>query len=385
MDLPEIPRPVRRDRTARPPGALVRAWRHWPVWSGYAALVWCLGYGALAVAWSSGAAGFPYGDADPDGAGMGSVLAGAAAADAAPLLAGGCLAGALVAVALLRTSGRIANRLAVGAAWLLAGILLLVLPDARLLQNAAYALLFIFVKLDWRVLNQGVVVLGGLAFAGAALAAGRRRAGRCPSCGSADRPSRLVRLGPVAAWTAFLAPLPYGLVRLAWALGVPLGIDQGLADQPLAARFGEAALAALAIGGGVLALGLVRPWGEVWPRWIPVLAGRRIPPALPTTLGGLAAILVTIGGLSVVRIVVGTELGWLRPEPEGPEITGWGAGGPGWLWPLWGLGLAVATAAYHRRRRPRCPVCLTAAPSAGGPGCSAGGRPAGIDRPRLGS
>jgi hypothetical protein len=30
------------------------------------------------------------------------------------------------------------------------------------------------------------------------------------------------------AW-AVLLPLPYGITRLAWALGVPLGVDQGRA------------------------------------------------------------------------------------------------------------------------------------------------------------
>ena len=32
---------------------------------------------------------------------------------------------------------------------------LLVIPDIRLLQNLAYGLLFVFVKLDWAVLTQG--------------------------------------------------------------------------------------------------------------------------------------------------------------------------------------------------------------------------------------
>jgi hypothetical protein len=40
--------------------------------------------------------------------------------------------------------------------------MLLVIPDIRLLQNLAYGLLFVFVKLDWAVLNQAVIVLGGI-------------------------------------------------------------------------------------------------------------------------------------------------------------------------------------------------------------------------------
>jgi hypothetical protein len=41
-------------------------------------------------------------------------------------------------------------------------MMLLVIPDIRLLQNLAYGLLFVFVKLDWAVLNQAVIVLGGI-------------------------------------------------------------------------------------------------------------------------------------------------------------------------------------------------------------------------------
>jgi hypothetical protein len=36
-------------------------------------------------------------------------------------------------------------------------------------------------------------------------------------------------------------------------------------------------LTLLAILGGVLSLGLIKPWGLVYPRWIPLLAGRRVP------------------------------------------------------------------------------------------------------------
>ena len=68
--------------------------------------------------------------------------------------------------------------------------------------------------------------------------------------------------------------------------------------NPLTARIGEAGLAALAIGGGTVTLGLIRPWGEIWPRWVPFLAGRRVPVALPTILGGVAALAITVGGLA---------------------------------------------------------------------------------------
>jgi hypothetical protein len=149
---------------------------------------------------------------------------------------------------------------------------------------------------------------------------------------------------------AFLMPLPYGLTRLAWALGIPLGIDQDLTGTPLTARIGEAGLATLAIGGGILTVGLIRPWGEIWPRRVPFLAGRRVPVALPTILGGVAALAITVGGIAFVRLALIGALG-PAPEPaEPPAYTGWGTSAPGWLWPFWGIALAVATIAYYRRR-----------------------------------
>ena len=49
-------------------------WRRWPAWSPYAAMAWSVLYGALALSWAAGAPGFPFGEGDPEGAAMGSVL-----------------------------------------------------------------------------------------------------------------------------------------------------------------------------------------------------------------------------------------------------------------------------------------------------------------------
>ncbi|MEV3922589.1 hypothetical protein [Actinomadura coerulea] len=45
-----------------------------------------------------------------------------------------------------------------------------------------------------------------------------------------------------------------------------------------------------------LTLGLVRPWGQTQPRWLPFLGGRRLPPlaaTIPAALGGTAAAVLT--------------------------------------------------------------------------------------------
>jgi hypothetical protein len=233
--------------------------------------------------------------------------------------------------------------------------MILVSPDIRLLQNLAYALMLVFVKLDRRVLHQGVIVLGGALWAITAMGYRRRIAGAGADRGEAevaeDRTRTLVRWGRAATYVAVLAPLPYGITRLAWALGIPLGVDQDLSGTPLTARIGESALAMLAIGGGIVTLGLIRPWGEIWPRWVPFLAGRRVPVAVPTILGGLAALAITAGAFSFVRLVLIDALGWQAEPAEPATITGWGTWAPGWLWPFWGIALGIATIAYYHRRR----------------------------------
>ena len=330
-------------------------WRRWPAWSTYAAMAWSMIYGALALSWEAGAPGFPFGEGDPEGAAMGSVLFAVPAEPTGLVMAGWCAAGVIVAGAMRRpTSHRRRRRVLLAVAWCFAVTMLLVIPDIRLLQNLAYGLLFVFVKLDGAVLNQGVIVLGGIFWIMTAISYRRKTAGtgtgRRESKVAANRLPVLMRWGKAATYAAFLLPLPYGITRLAWALGLPLGIDQDLSGDPLTARIGEVGLATLAIGGGTVTLGLIRPWGEIWPRWVPFLAGQRVPVALPTILGGVAALAITVGGLAFVRLAIIGALG-LAPEPaEPPAYTGWATWAPGWLWPFWGIALAVATIAYYHHR-----------------------------------
>ena len=87
---------------------------------------------------------------------MGSVLFAVPAEPTGLVMAGWCAAGVIVAGAMRRpTSHRRRRRVLLAVAWCFAITMLLVIPDIRLLQNLAYGLLFVFVKLDWAVLNQG--------------------------------------------------------------------------------------------------------------------------------------------------------------------------------------------------------------------------------------
>ena len=118
---------------------------------------------------------------------------------------------------------------------------------------------------------------------------------------------RATTAAPVPRWVnriAHLVPLvivPSGLWRLALGFGVPVGFTGPMAD-----RYGAPgwitpyviALSLLSEGLALLTLGLVQPWGEVVPRWIPFLGGRRIPTmaaVVPAALGATALMWLKIG------------------------------------------------------------------------------------------
>ncbi|UUZ86373.1 hypothetical protein LJK88_25045 [Paenibacillus sp. P26] len=87
------------------------------------------------------------------------------------------------------------------------------------------------------------------------------------------------RWGRRATCIAMLAPAYYEITRMAWSLGIPLGIThelfQSLRDS--GAVWAGAGLALVSLIGTTLTRGLIAPWGETFPRWIPLWAGKRVP------------------------------------------------------------------------------------------------------------
>ncbi|MGW4648872.1 hypothetical protein [Kitasatospora sp. NPDC004289] len=159
-----------------------------------------------------------------------------------------------------------------------------------------------------------------------------------------------VRTAQLAALTA----LPSGLWRIALGIGIPVGFSGTLEAQMTAHMPGWGtvyvlALSALAEALAFLTLGLVRPWGQRAPHWLPFIGGRRIAPAtaaVPAALGALAVTLITLHGATT----------WYDPaamgNPEAPH------GLAGFLMTaaytpllLWGPLLAVVTADFWRRSR----------------------------------
>jgi Protein of unknown function (DUF3995) len=153
--------------------------------------------------------------------------------------------------------------------------------------------------------------------------------------------------GTVAAYAAAVVAFGYALVSLYWALGgrALLSTVGGYVQQ-FAERGGALpvlvglAAAVAKVGGGLLALALVRPWGQAVPRlWL--LAGSAAASVLLLAYGGLNVVLgglVLAGVLHPAGSVDRTALRW--------HVGIWD------LWFLvWGILLAVATVCYWRRLR----------------------------------
>ncbi|MCF6473433.1 hypothetical protein FAF44_34365 [Nonomuraea sp. MG754425] len=309
----------------------------------YAAALWALAYGALGAGWALGVPGYPWGATDPDPDRALSILAGTGP-DFGWVIAAGSLITAVTALASTRrSSGRAPSFLA----WPIAALLILVIPDSRLMMGVAYTPLLLIAPIfgwslggatfadawPWPVLNQLVCVLGGLLLAAAALAHARDREHR-----SWFTPER----GRVAVYVAVVVPLLYCATRWAWALGIPLGVSaEFLAEGTGGLWLAGAYLATFGAFGGLLTLGLTQRWGEIFPRWIPWLRGRRVPPLLAVIPAGFVSIIVTVAGLTYLRWTVAGRF----------ALEEWGAWLPECFWPIWGAALATATVCYHRRRR----------------------------------
>lgn len=350
-----------------PPSA---GWTHWAV---PAAGSWSLLYAVLNLFWAAGGPGFPFG-IDHDPMANVSLLAEVDRAGAAPVIAVLCLVGVAVALVMARPVRRAAGvRWSLMAAAVLAAVTLaVVIPDFRVLATVAYvpvllvAALFGWAEgaslgdqLHWPVLNQVVVIAGGSMWAAAAVAYHRRQRDACPHCGRGEHsvswttPAAAARWGRWAVAVAVAVPLGYAATRFAWALGIPLGIDQRLLDELGPAVYAGAGLATLAVGGAVLTLGLVQRWGEVFPRWIPAWRGRMVPVGLAVVPAGIVSVILASAGVMFVRFAVTGGFGANFPG-ENDDIAAWL---PETFWPLWAVALAAATYAYWLRRRGPCPRC----------------------------
>ncbi|OIJ24040.1 hypothetical protein [Nocardioides luteus] len=198
-------------------------------------------------------------------------------------------------------------------------------------------------------LNWGILIDSGTALAHAVgglatVVAGVGLLERAEPGGRIDW-GRWTRWGRPAVTVAVVVPLLYAVTRIAWAMGVPLGIRPEMLDELGSGRWAGFGLALFAVVGALLTWGLLARWGEVFWSWMPRLGGRPVPVAMALVPGILVAGAVTSAGLSFWRMVVTGDL-WMVPG----ATSDWAAWAPEMLWPVWGAALAVACLAYLGRR-----------------------------------
>jgi hypothetical protein len=147
--------------------------------------------------------------------------------------------------------------------------------------------------------------------------------------------------------------LPSGIWRTVLGFGVTLGLSRASLEADHLPGRGTVMVISLTLlteALALLSLGLVRPWGEVVPQWVPGVRGRRIPPAVavvPATVGGVMVTLMWVYAVSGILPIEGLH------RSEEISGAGWSALLIACYAPalLWGPLLLWLTRDYYRRRR----------------------------------
>jgi hypothetical protein len=276
--------------------------------------------------------------------------------------------------------GKTLRPLFIAAGALLAGILLLLMTGLDLLVKVGYIPAAVLGQLpaeksqaylaawtQWATIHQLLCLIGGFLWLAATVSYGRLSGDACVYCGRRDgaegwqSPTQAARWGRIAVYVAMVAPVFYAFTRYAWALGFPLGMTEERlrSGQESGTWIGGLFLATFILVGAILMLGLVQRWGEVFPRWMIGLAGRRVPIALAVIPASLASVLLIVGGIGIWSNLAQMVANAAAAGIEGNELIGEiiFVLGPTLLFPVWGLALALATLGYYYRRRGPCNVC----------------------------
>ena len=353
----------------------------WPHWAPHAAVVWSLVYAVLGLYWVVSGNGFPYA-AGPESGGTLAMVRQFGASVAWIIVIAAGIPAAAMGYAMLR-GVKILRPLFIAAGALLSIILLLFMGDLTMLTTLAYIPFVVFRLIigadvsfyvqeltqgGWSLVHQLLCLTGGFLWLAATFCYSRQSGGACLYCGRRDgpegwtSPDNAMRWGRIAVYVAMVAPVFYALTRYAWALGFPLGMSEELFRN--GQESGKWIGGALFLGnfillGAFLILGLAQRWGEVFPRWMIGLAGRRVPIALAVVPASIVSVLLIVGGIGIwsgldqmaenmaTIGVEGIRLIWEITVQVGPTL----------LFPVWGVALALATLGYYYRRRGPCSVC----------------------------
>jgi hypothetical protein len=282
---------------------------------------------------------------------------------------------AALGTAMLRgVRGRVLRPFFITTGSLLAVVLLLMMTDinllitlgyapygiVKLLTGAAFGQVYLGMLTQWTLMHQLLCLIGGFLWLGATVSYARQSGDACLYCGRRDGPegwtssSNAARWGRIAVYVAMAVPVLYATTRYAWALGIPLGMTEEhlRRGQESGTWISGLFLATFGLVGALLMLGLVQHWGEVFPRWMIGLAGRRVPIALAGIPASIVSVLLMVGGITI----------WSGYAQMADSAAANGEDvrivvGPAALFLVWGAALAVATLGYYYRRRGPCGMC----------------------------
>ena len=148
---------------------------------------------------------------------------------------------------------------------------------------------------------------------------------------------------------AACGPLPYALARLTWLTPWPQ-FSPAASELTSETRLWGLLLGGAALLGSVLTIGLIRPWGERFPRWMPGLAGRNVPIDVAAVPGFAVAAAVSASAVPMLVALTFTSTGHgVGIDRLGERIL------IAFILPLWIWGpmLALAVWGYVADRRRR--------------------------------
>ncbi|MEU4728881.1 hypothetical protein [Streptomyces sp. NPDC023588] len=327
-------------------------WQRWPDWVARATMLWAVLYAGFGLACALSETSLLHHGGDPGASGLGWAVVGMG-------VLGTLASGAVLLFGLLPPL-RVLLWVVCGLAGITAFSLLMDVITLMLGQG-----------LD----SQASAANKALAAVGAVLLAATARSDHRPAGTAVRAPSTTPHLVQLAAWAGTLAFVPYAAMKLVWASG---GTFAGITGEEMLAvseRNGASGIfltleswgldptALLAALGIFLLWGLVRPWGQVFPRWTLFLRGRRVPrwlPLAPALLG--AATLAPYGVVGVGYLALATA--GVVPMRRGDFHSPGDALLVGWIgmvaFAVYGIALTIAARSYWLRTRPACRMSMNA-------------------------
>ncbi|MEF3403446.1 hypothetical protein [Agromyces sp. CCNWLW203] len=247
----------------------------------------------------------------------------------------GYLFGAAAVIAGLVTIGVTLVRAPRLGAALLTGLLLVVATAVL------WAGLTIDGVVDFAVMLGGALVAGlpGFAIVGlgliSALVWGALTLVTLRSASSGRLAAWLVRHRRTLTVLAAIGPLPYAVARASWVTPWPL-FGPGSEELEPEMLVTGLVIGAGAIAAGILTLGLILPWGRVFPRWMPWVGGRPVPVAAAAVPGFIAAGILCIAAVPMLLTTVGPAVSPADALLVNLVLPLW----------FWGPMLALAVGAY---------------------------------------